>query len=75
MGKSSDEEVLLLKDAQSSWLRPVYDKPVGAKELEAFAVCKHCDEIRANHAGEEQKCLFQSTTFEVKRSQVPLVRK
>lgn len=72
MAKKDDE---LLKDATNSWLRPVYDKPVGAYELEAFAVCKHCNEIRANHAGEEQKCLFQSTTFEVKRSPVPFHQK
>lgn len=48
----------------SSWFVPVYEKKEG---LEQFAVCKHCNQIRREHAGEEEKCLFDSSTFAVLR--------
>lgn len=46
------------------WVTPVYLEKQG---LEKFAVCKHCDQIRMNHAGEEEKCLFDASTFAVSR--------
>jgi molybdenum cofactor biosynthesis enzyme MoaA len=42
------------------WVVPVYLEKEG---LEQFAVCKHCNRIRREHAGEEEKCLFAASTF------------
>jgi hypothetical protein len=42
------------------WVVPVYEKKEG---LEQFAVCKYCNQIRRDHAGEEEKCLFDASTF------------
>jgi molybdenum cofactor biosynthesis enzyme MoaA len=50
-----------------SWLQPVYGEKPTAKSLEQFAVCKHCNQIRMNHSGEEEKCLFDASTFAVHR--------
>lgn len=56
------------KDAAlASWPSPVYsDTP--PRDLSQFAICKHCDAIRMNHVNDE--CLFDSTTFEEKKSPV-----
>jgi molybdenum cofactor biosynthesis enzyme MoaA len=49
-----------------SWLRPVYmEKPAS---LEKYAVCKNCNQIRMHHSGEEEKCLFDASTFAVLKS-------
>jgi len=47
------------------WVTPVYLEKLG---LEQFAVCKHCNQIRRDHAGEEEKCLFDASTFVVLKS-------
>lgn len=52
------------KDAAlASWPMPVYsDEP--PRNLEQFAVCKHCNDIRMNHI--DGKCLFDASLFEAK---------
>jgi hypothetical protein len=52
-----------------SWLRPVYEEPAPTPEgLKKYQMCKHCKEIRMHHVGEEEKCLFDSSTFAVLKS-------
>ena len=54
--------------SSTSWLRPVYEeKP---ESLEKYAICKHCNQIRMTHVGEEEKCLFDASTFVVLKSQL-----
>lgn len=57
----SDEK---LAGEPRGWVTPVYMQKQG---LEQFAVCKHCDLIRRDHVGEEEKCLFDASTFAVSR--------
>ena len=54
----------------NSWLVPVYGEKPKPRALEQFAVCRHCNQIRRDHAGEEEKCLFDSTTFAVLKSPI-----
>jgi hypothetical protein len=50
-------------EALASWPTPVYsDAP--PRNLEQFAICKHCNTIRMDHIDDE--CLFDSTKFEAK---------
>ena len=58
------DETLDLND----WPNPVYGEQQ-KESIEQFAVCKYCNEIRLNHSGDEQKCLFDSTTFVVKKKE------
>lgn len=50
-----------------AWYQPVYGETPTLRRLEEFAVCKHCNQIRMNHVGEEEKCLFDASTFVVLR--------
>jgi hypothetical protein len=57
------------KDAAlASWPNPVYTEDRKPGSLEDFAICKHCNQIRMQHV--DNQCLFDATTFEVKRSPV-----
>lgn len=62
MAKKADA----IEEARSSWLQSVYGDPSETPEgLKKYQMCKHCKEVMGHHIGEELKCPFDATTFEV----------